>query len=650
MVGSRWVAGCVLLALSCGRTANSDENGAQSPHEPGGTGSGGGATASGGTVASGAGPVTGQAGEPSLAECPVTPAAGQWIAISPDPYGFDIESDGSHLSGIGCLGGLPSQGGEPVACGPLRLSADNGRRVSFIWNMNEGPQAPGLGYIVAMDLTLSPERTELAGKVWTSLGSLDGAGADIVLTRYPAQPVPPATVCSDGEPSGACFLTPLRSDTLHDLRVLQLDGGDLLLLWQNQRGVGRHVVSAHFDAATGAWGEPEFLDDGSSPVDFSLVAASAQGWAKLVYQQNNRLLTRDYDPEQDAWSEQQEIVVAGGSTIHPEKLFVYDGGDATLFASNFDGLRGLSSHDYVAKTRVWKAPHLLVGSLQAAPSDWAAASDSAKNELVFWTRGDIGESYVIWSSSRSAGGTWTEPASFYSGAYQIIHTSAAVGPNGTAIITWEEFRERVASSSYSFASGVWSQPLTVTPEHDIDNRGVTFNKAGIPVAYFHRNTAFNDDAEQKTELVDGAWSAPQTTTLSEASGSSYTVTSEANGLRLTPISPNVTTPPPLSRPRCEGYGSATELSNQDSGTEKTVALDERLELTLRTVGPGKYSDPVISSPALTFDGTTFPAEQNPGGPTQVYNFHCVAKGTALVTIPHDSGREPFTITLHCGRL
>ena len=653
MVGFRWIVGWALLALACGRTADSDDKRAEAPR--GGTGSGGGAMVSGGAAASGSAPVTGQAGEATLSECPVTPAAGEWLGISPDPYGFDITSDGSHLSGRGCLGGLPSQGSDPLACGPLRFSADNGRRVSFIWNMNEGTQLATFGYAVRMDLTLSPERTELAGKIWTSLGSLDGEGKDIVLLRYPGQPVPPATICSDGEPSGACFLAPLRSDRLHDLRVLQLGGGDLLLLWQNQRGIGRHLAGAHFDAAAGAWGEAEFLDDGSSPVVFPLVAASAEGRAMLVYQQNDLLLTRAYDPKRNAWGEQKELMVLGGASAdwRPEKLFVYDGGDATLITSGVNGSHGLSAHDYVAKTGLWKTPQLVTGSPDVAPAAWTAAANSARSALVFWAIGGlIGEPYHLWFSSRTAAGAWTEPARFYTGPKQIVYPAAAVGPDDTAIVTWEEFRERVASSSYSFASGVWSEPLTVTTELEIENRSVRLTEAGIPVAYFHRSSGSRDDAEQKTELVDGVWSAPQKTTVDEAYGTTYTVAAQPDGLQLTPFSPSVDapTPPPLSRARCEGYDAATQLSNEDDGTDKTAAVNERLELTLRTVGPGSYADPVISSPALSFDGTTFPAEQNPGGPTQIYRFHCVAQGTALVTIPHDGGgRDAFTITLHCGQ-
>lgn len=644
MVGFRWVGCWALLALSCGRTADSDHNAASAgaPPAAGGTGSGGSA------MTSGTGPVTGQAGEPEQPECAVTPVVGQWVALGPDPYGFEFWSDESQLSGRGCLGALPSQG-NAIDCSPLSLLADRGRRVAFVWDMNEGKEAVGLGYVVKMELTLSPERTAMAGKVWTSLGGGDGDGRDIVVVRYPDQPVPPATECSGGEPSGACFLGPLRSDRIDDLRVVQLGGGDLLLLWQNRRGIGRRVGSARFDAASGAWQDAEFLDDGSAPVDFWRLVASPGGWAMLTYRQNTALVSRSYDPELNTWSEQQELVVNDGSSPLPETLLVYDGGDATLIASNADST-ALSAHDYVAMTRTWKAPHPIVATPDVSPRQWAAASDASRNELVVWADGDlIGEPQHVWFSSRSAAGTWSAPALFHTSDKQIIAPAAAVGPDGTAVVTWQEFTGRIASSSYSFASNAWSAPLTVTADEQIDNRTVTFNEAGVPVAYFHRNNVVNADTEQKTELSNGAWSAPQTTTAGETRGDDYAITGELDALQITPLHPSAaeTPPPPYSRAGCKGYPATTVLFTNDDGRDVTLPLQQAVELTLQTIGPGQYGDPIISSSTVTFEGTARPRNVIPAGPTQIYHFRTIADGEATITIPHTGERAPFTLTLRC---
>ena len=556
MVGFRWVGCLALLALACGRTANSDMDAARagSPPAVGGTGSGGGA------VAGGSGAVSQQAGQAGAPDCPVTPAAGQWVAIDPDPYGFELASDGSRLSGQGCLGGLAAQGNEPIVCSPLVLSADRGRRVDFVWDMRQGQNAPGIAYVVKMNLTLSPERTALAGKVWTSLGGLNGDGQEIVLVPYPGQPVPAATACSGGEPSGACFLGPLRSDAFSEPRVVELGKGNLLLLWLSQRGVGKRIAAAQFEASTHSWRPAEFLDDGSAPVDASLIAASPAGWAILVYRQNNVLWTRSYDPGTNAWSRQQLLVVGddASSSPRPETLLVYDGGGATLIASLQapDGSTALSAHDYVAEVRVWENTHVFAATPNVANTEWAAGSDSPRNALVVWVRGgEIGKPFEVWFSSRTPFGSWTDAAKLYTGDKQIINPAVAVGKDGTAVVTWQEWITRIASSSYSFKTGAWSEPLTVTAEQQADNRAVAFNEAGAALAYFHRNDAFHDDAEQRSELGDGVWGVPQTIPAEEANGARYAVTGGVDNLLVTPLHPGdgASAPGGLALAQCDGY-------------------------------------------------------------------------------------------------
>lgn len=554
MVGRLWVGCWVLLALSCGRTANNQEMaaGAGSPPATGGTGSGG-------PVTGGSGPIsepTGQAGAPSENDCPVTPAAGEWVAIYPDPYGFELSSDGSHLSGQGCLGGLPSLG-DVLSCSPLDVQQDHGRTFSFVWDMRRAPNPSGIEYVVRMALTLSPERTSMAGKVWTSLGGLDGDGHDVVLVRYPEQMVPPATACSGGEPSGECFKAPLRTDRIDEPHIIELGGGNLLLWWRNRRAIGERIASARFDAASGTWQTPEFLDDGSAPVGSTVLAASPQGWAMVAYGQGGAVVTRAYDPERNAWSKQQEVSIdVLLVNPRPEELLVYDGGDATLiFAA--DGAKGsaLSAVDYASSSQGWMTPQLVVDSGKVAATDWAAASDAARNELVTWIEGGrIDEPFEIWFRSRSEGGAWTDPVQLYSGPKQIIKPAVAVS-KGAAIVTWQEWITRLASSSYSFQTGVWSAPLTISNEQQADNGAVRFDVTGTPIAYFHRNNAFNDDAEQLTQLVDGAWTEPRTIPTAEANGAMFSMGSGAKGILVTPLHPRAgeSAPAELVRPRCEGY-------------------------------------------------------------------------------------------------
>jgi hypothetical protein len=98
---------------------------------------------------------------------------------------------------------------------------------------------------------------------------------------------------------------------------------------------------------------------------------------------------------------------------------------------------------------------------------------------------------------------------------------------------------------------------------------------------------------------------------------------------------------------CYPDPTPVELTSKDNGRDVSTALHQEVDVTLQTIGPGQFGAPVISSPAVNFEGMTFPTSQNPGGPTQLYRFRTVADGNAVITIPHDSGSASFTVTLRC---
>ncbi len=557
VAGLRWVGLGLLFALACGRTTDSEKHAARGGSSVGGSAEAG--ADRGGASSGGSGPVSnaGEAGDGGAPDCPVTPAEGQWVAVGPDLYGLKLYSDGSSLSGEGCLGGLPSPEDHSIACTPLVVQADRGRSFAFFWDAKETPDATSQGYQVKMELTLAPDRTAMAGTVWTSLGgSIDDAqGLDIALVRTSAESVPEATTCSDKGPSGACFLAPLRSDRVREPRVVELGRGRLLLTWLNDRGQGNRIASARFDAETTAWHVGEFLDDGTVPVESSLLTASPEGWAMVAYRQGSSILARAYDPNVDSWSEQQVVVKNGQApNLNVDALSVYDGGDALLVVSALDeqGVTELSTHDYVATTATWAPPHILENSPNIASFAWTAASDPARRALAAWVRGgDTTKPHELWFSSRGAGGTWTEPALVYETERQIVAPEMAMR-DGTTIVIWHEFLERIASSFYSFETSTWSPPLTVTSEQGISMLGVGFNYSGNPVTYFESSSLTNA-REQKSEFTNGAWNPSQPATEDEIAGNSHVVTREGDAIWVRPLHPLGTMAPAYVRPRCDGY-------------------------------------------------------------------------------------------------
>ena len=106
-------------------------------------------------------------------------------------------------------------------------------------------------------------------------------------------------------------------------------------------------------------------------------------------------------------------------------------------------------------------------------------------------------------------------------------------------------------------------------------------------------------------------------------------------------------PSPSALSRADsGIGpSPIVLSSADSGTTVAAAVGQELDVTLQTIGPGKYGTPSLSSDAIRFLDVSYPAQQNPGGPRQLFRFRAVSAGTVDVSMTHTGDNAPFSMTV-----
>ena len=87
------------------------------------------------------------------------------------------------------------------------------------------------------------------------------------------------------------------------------------------------------------------------------------------------------------------------------------------------------------------------------------------------------------------------------------------------------------------------------------------------------------------------------------------------------------------------------LTGDASGSTTVASVGQEIDITLGTIGPGQYDTPIVSAPCVHFLDMSFPATQNPGGPTQLFRFQSVSTGTATITIPHSTQPTPFSLTV-----
>ncbi len=88
-----------------------------------------------------------------------------------------------------------------------------------------------------------------------------------------------------------------------------------------------------------------------------------------------------------------------------------------------------------------------------------------------------------------------------------------------------------------------------------------------------------------------------------------------------------------------------ELTGADAGRPIAAQSGQRILVTLQTIGGGSYGEPTVSSPSVRYAGQAPAAQQNPGGPRQVYQFEAVSAGAATVEVPHTGPQGSFSIEI-----
>jgi hypothetical protein len=96
---------------------------------------------------------------------------------------------------------------------------------------------------------------------------------------------------------------------------------------------------------------------------------------------------------------------------------------------------------------------------------------------------------------------------------------------------------------------------------------------------------------------------------------------------------------------CSEDSETLELAGSQSGEVVSAKVDQRIEVTLQSVGPGIYGTPRITSAAVTFEHVSFVEPPNPAGPRQRFRFQARNPGQAAIDIPHSAQGSEFSITV-----
>jgi hypothetical protein len=88
------------------------------------------------------------------------------------------------------------------------------------------------------------------------------------------------------------------------------------------------------------------------------------------------------------------------------------------------------------------------------------------------------------------------------------------------------------------------------------------------------------------------------------------------------------------------------LGNADNGRVVSVKINEEIDVTLQTIGPGEYDQhPDVSSRSINLLSVSYVSPPNPAGPRQLFQFKAVAPGQAVISIVHTGQNPVFRITV-----
>lgn len=249
-----------------------------------------------------------------------------------------------------------------------------------------------------------------------------------------------------------------------DLRAAAAPDGSVTLAWSEGGG----IKTAHLSAATGTW-DIAVLSTPGVPAWLPDLVGNEQGDALLVWQEGAGGQPVAIHAAQRAaggtWAAAQRVSPANGHSTWNPKPGLGASGDAAV--GWLDGNTMVVARK--PANGAWQAPEPLSGNQTAYYP--ALAMDAAGNLVAAWQVLNASNVGTIWSSSATAGGTWTAPTRVSRAAEDASWpTVASARAGGLSVIGWTDnttnsvrlgTRTRGGWKATTLGSGYWSGTVPV---------------------------------------------------------------------------------------------------------------------------------------------------------------------------------------------
>ncbi|HZK15276.1 MAG TPA: hypothetical protein VFC52_01640 [Solirubrobacterales bacterium] len=244
------------------------------------------------------------------------------------------------------------------------------------------------------------------------------------------------------------------------------------------------------------------------------VAVDSQGNATAIWRRwsgEKLIIESAVRPVGGVWSVPATLDVdtgGGYESSQSPQVAVDPEGDATAVWE-----RRLDGRTFVIKSATrpaggsWSAPITI--SSMGRFNDWPrVVVDSEGNATAVWLW-SIGESSVVQSATRPAGGIWSAPVNVSAVGRAAFFFDVALDPQGGATAVWEDESKGTIQSATRPAGGSWSAPVDLsTAGAFAHSPQVAVDPQGNATAVWERYNPKGTLIQSATRPAGGSWSAP----------------------------------------------------------------------------------------------------------------------------------------------
>jgi PKD domain len=263
--------------------------------------------------------------------------------------------------------------------------------------------------------------------------------------------------------------------------------------------------------AAPTWLSPLNLSTPGRSAEAPQVATDAAGDAFAVWQRfdgANTMIQIETRPAGGNWGAPLDLSAIGGNASKPE-LAADPGGDETAIWRRYDGSHFVIQSSSRSAGGSWSTPANLSPESEDADAP-QVATDATDEALAVWQLSGAGES-VIQVASRGAGGAWAAGSRLSLEGRSASEPQISIDAGGDASAVWKssDGTHPVIESASRPAGGSWGESKEISEAgQDASEPQVAVDPAGDAVAIWHRYDGSNFVIQSSFKPAGGAWRPP----------------------------------------------------------------------------------------------------------------------------------------------